>query len=70
MGDGHELLLVDEVAARCRTSVSTVRFWIQTGKLRSVRPGRRRLVRRGDLERFLEGAPSAPPASGKETILR
>jgi len=53
MGEGSDLMLVGEVAAICRTNVSTVRFWIQTGKLPSLRPGRRRLVRRSDLESFL-----------------
>lgn len=49
----HEYLLLDEVAATARASVDTVRRWIRSGQLPSVKPGRRRLVRRGDLERFL-----------------
>ena len=60
-----DLLLVGEVAHECRASVSTVRFWIRTGKLRSLRPGRRRLVRRGDLELFLQSTASG--ASSAET---
>jgi len=55
------LLLLEEVARECRTSVSTVRYWIQSGRLPSIRPGRRRLVRRRDLERFLE----CEPATGR-----
>lgn len=52
-------LLLAEVAKETRTTVSTVRYWIASGKLPSVRPGRRRLVRRTDLDAFL--ASSATP---------
>lgn len=52
-------LLLAEVARETRTTVSTVRYWITSGKLPSVRPGRRRLVRRTDLDAFL--ASSATP---------
>jgi excisionase family DNA binding protein len=48
-----DLLLLDEVAQIARVSVETVRYWIKQGKLRSIRPGRRRLIRRQDLETFL-----------------
>ena len=51
----HALMTLDDVADYCRTSVATVRYWIAQGRLRSLRPGRRRLVRREDLLRFLEG---------------
>lgn len=51
--DSHELLLLDEVAQICRSNLSTVRHWIRIGSLKSIRPGRRRLVRRKDLESFL-----------------
>jgi excisionase family DNA binding protein len=46
-------LLLKEIAEETRTPLSTVRHWIATGKLPSVRPGRRRLVKRADLEAFL-----------------
>ena len=49
----HEYLLLEEIAQISRTSVGSVRAWIRTGRLPSVKPGRRRLVRRSDLERFL-----------------
>lgn len=49
------LLLIEEVAMICRASPSTVRFWIKTGKLRSIRPGRRRLIPEADLQRLLSG---------------
>jgi excisionase family DNA binding protein len=48
-----DLLLLEEVAKFARVSTDTVRFWIRSGKLPSVRPGRRRMVARGVLERFL-----------------
>lgn len=48
-----DLLLIEEVAEETRASMSTVRFWIAEGKLASVKPGRRRLVRRKDLDAFL-----------------
>lgn len=48
-----KLLLIEEVADICRTSPSTVRFWIKTGRLRSLRPGRRRLIAATELQRFL-----------------
>lgn len=51
--DSQELLLLEEVAQQCRTSLSTVRHWIRTGRLKSVRPGRRRLVARREMCRFL-----------------
>jgi excisionase family DNA binding protein len=56
MPDDSEYLLLPEVAAACRTSVSTVRVWIAAGRLPSIRPGRRRLVHRLALARFLEEA--------------
>jgi excisionase family DNA binding protein len=49
-----DFLLLDEVMRLARAeSISTVRHWLRTGKLASVRPGRRRMVRRSDLEAFL-----------------
>lgn len=54
--DGHEYLILEEVAQICRAPLDSVRFWVRTGKLASVRPGRRRLVRRTDLDRFLGSA--------------
>jgi excisionase family DNA binding protein len=62
-----EFLFLEEVASETRTPLSTVRYWIITGKLPSIRPGRRRLVRRSDLDRFLaasgdSSAASTPPS--------
>jgi excisionase family DNA binding protein len=50
----NDFLFLQEVADELRTSLSTVRYWIATGKLPSVRPGRHRLVRRRDLDAFVE----------------
>jgi excisionase family DNA binding protein len=51
------LLLIPEVAKQLRTTEATVRYWIATGKLASLRPGRRVLIRASEVERFLaEGA--------------
>ena len=49
----HEYLLLEEIAAIARAPLETVRGWIRSGRLPSVKPGRRRLVRRADLEHFL-----------------
>ncbi|MDD9941271.1 MAG: helix-turn-helix domain-containing protein [Myxococcales bacterium] len=57
MPNREELLLLDEVARICRVSLNTVRFWVQQGRLPSIRPGRRRLVRRSALDAFLGESP-------------
>lgn len=49
----HDYLLLSEVAEIARTSIDSVRGWLRSGRLPSVKPGRRRLVRRAELERFL-----------------
>jgi len=56
----HELLWIEEVAEACRTPIGTIRHWIRTGRLPSLRLGRRRMVRRSDLETML--AASSGPA--------
>jgi excisionase family DNA binding protein len=48
-----EYLLVPEVMAITRSPKGTVRHWLRTGRLPSIKPGRHRLIRREDLERFL-----------------
>jgi excisionase family DNA binding protein len=53
-------LYLEEVARECRTSLSSVRVWISSGRLRATRPGRRLLVSREDLEVFLDSAVRAP----------
>jgi excisionase family DNA binding protein len=53
MTNPGDLLLIEEVAAIARVSPETVRFWIKRKLLPSLRPGRRRLIRREALEVFL-----------------
>ena len=48
-----DLLFLEEVAELTRARMSCVRFWVRTGKLPSLRPGRRVMVRRAALEKFL-----------------
>jgi excisionase family DNA binding protein len=48
-----QLLLIPEVAAVARVEVSTVRYWLYRKLIPSRKPGRRRLIARADLERFL-----------------
>jgi excisionase family DNA binding protein len=60
----REYLLLDEVARECRAPIASVRYWIASGRLRSVRPGRRRLVSREELDRFL-GASTPTSATGR-----
>ena len=52
----HEFLFVEEVAQLCRAPVGTVRGWLRERRLPSFRLGRRRLVRREDLDHFLREA--------------
>jgi excisionase family DNA binding protein len=62
--DHSSLLLLTEVAAYTRTTLNTVRYWVATGKLASVKPGRRRMVLRSDLEAFVaSGRINAKPAN-------
>jgi excisionase family DNA binding protein len=63
MVDTSEFLFIDEIARKFRVPASTVRHWIATGKLRSVRPGRRRLIHRDDLKSFCDSF--APAASAR-----
>lgn len=62
MTDRRRFLTIEECAAIARVSVSSVRHWLRTGKLRSVRPARRRLIDRQEFERFLSGG--QPPTGG------
>jgi len=64
---GEELLKIDEVAEACRTSTSTVRWWIGQGRLRSLKVGRRRLVYASDLTAFLVACESPPSGAGTAT---
>lgn len=50
---GRDLLTVEEVAEMTRRSVSSVRWLIYSDQLKSGKLGGRRLVRRDDLEEFI-----------------
>ena len=60
MTEKQDLLLLVEVAEISRVSIESVRFWIKRGRLPSYRYGKRRVVRREDLEAFLRASPSHP----------
>jgi hypothetical protein len=49
-------VLIDKAAATARTSPNTIRYWIQIGRLRSTRPGRRRPDRGARPDRAHRGA--------------
>lgn len=55
------LYTIPEVVTIARSNESTVRHWIAVKKLRAVRPGRRVLVPRADLARFLGVTPDELP---------
>ena len=50
------LLFLHEVAEITRVPLSSVRRWVATGRLPSLRPGRRRLVRAEDLAAMLRAS--------------
>jgi excisionase family DNA binding protein len=56
----RRFLYLEEVAHECRTSLSSVRLWVSSGRLRATRPGRRVLVAREDLDLFLNAAVRSP----------
>jgi excisionase family DNA binding protein len=47
-------LLIPEAAEVARVSVATIGRWIQRDELRSYKAGRRRLVKRDELKKFIE----------------
>lgn len=55
--DPEELLFLEDVATITKASISTVRWWVQEATLPSVKVGRRRMVRRRDLDAFIGGKP-------------
>jgi excisionase family DNA binding protein len=74
MDEHQRFMLIGEVAREARVSVSSVRHWLQTGKLPFVRPGRRVMVRREDFERFLRAPTNvtsiAPQIVGDRTAVQ
>jgi excisionase family DNA binding protein len=58
MPEKPRFMLLEEVADEARVSLSTVHHWLRTGRLKSTRPGKRRLVAREEFERFVATVPS------------
>jgi len=56
-----KLLTVETIAELTHTPVSSVRWWLDCGKLRYYKPGRRRLVAESDLWAFVESTASTAP---------
>ena len=55
-------LMVKEAANLARIAESTIRLYIRQGKLRAEKVGRRVIIKRGDLERFLDAHPTGSRA--------
>lgn len=53
MGARKLYYFLPEVAAKCRVSVHTVRYWLKTGRLRRAKFGRRVMVPYRSLERLM-----------------
>jgi excisionase family DNA binding protein len=66
----NEYMLAEEVARELRVPVATLRWWVRTGKLRAIRPGRRLLIRRSDLEAFLSEMTVRPSPRNARPPLR
>ena len=63
MTDCAQYLCADQIARKLGVSVRTVRRWLASGLLQSVRIGGRRLVAKVELERLLS-------PSSKDSVLR
>ncbi len=50
-----KLLSIDEAAKLLRCSPATLRWWIHQRKIASYKLGRRRLLKAGDLQAFVDG---------------
>lgn len=50
-----DLLDLGEAAKELKISIFTMRSWTQKRKIPTVKLGRRVLVKRGELEKFVEG---------------
>lgn len=67
-----ELLTLPEIAQMLHVNPSTVRLWVNEGRLPAHKAGGRKwLVRRGDLERMLDDQPQIgrpKSAAAKDTV--
>ncbi len=53
---GEKYYLLTEVAELTRSSLSTVRWWVSQGRLKTTKPGMRVLVADSELRAFLAKA--------------
>lgn len=60
MQQPDEILTLREAATRAKVRPSTVRSWLQHGKIKGLKAGKDWRVRAGDLERFMEEAARVP----------
>ncbi len=65
-----QFLYVEEVASELRAPTSSVRLWVSSGRLPGYRLGRRLLVRRKDLDRFVEKCLIANRANDNKELRR
>lgn len=47
-------LTLEQISQNLHTPIESIRWWIQQGKLKAYRPGRKVLVRQDDLLAFIE----------------
>lgn len=48
------LMFLSEVAEASRTPLATIRYYVQTGRLTTGKVGRRRVMKRADVEAFIQ----------------
>jgi len=60
--DENDWLTVEDIYEELdkKIPLDTIRSWIRSGRLSAYKPGKSYLVRRGDLERFLEESRTKP----------
>lgn len=66
MPDTLEFLTLQEVADLLRVDARTVHRWIAAGRLVSYLPGKERLIKRADLDAFIESTREAPGRRGRK----
>jgi excisionase family DNA binding protein len=62
MAQGNDWLTIQDVYELLgkKVPMDTIRSWIRSGKLPAYRPGRTYLVKREDLEKFLQDSRTRP----------
>jgi excisionase family DNA binding protein len=72
MNNGDQLLTLEDVADRLKISVSTVRRWVKSSELRSIKIGNRGQYRisLGDLEEFLAEQEAQQPDTSAVAMLK